>query len=387
MAGKQSKESSKPSSARLNIIYIIYILRQYTDEQHPMSITEITDRLNKEFAHISERDIFMSNDTVGRTLDAYMDERSIQNEYSMSSPFVPIRSSYISLGFRIVCVKEQGRRLYYYRNDLEDAEIRILMDSVKTCSYLAEEDVINITQKLIALQPRTFQSYKYYEKDDKVRDENSLLMMNVDSFNEILRNKKCARITYCNYDLNKELVPRKGYPKVIRPVSMMWSNGYYYLVAYSKKYQNTINYRMDRITDVEEVDEINDAIQDGMDPAWYRLKHPIMFGGKTEKIKMLCRDTGKNYIMNVIMDYFGRLAKVRPAADKELLKYTGRTASEHREEGSAWIEVTMEASVEGAEMLAFQYCEDCLIISPESSRKRLLQKMQNGANLYRDQDF
>ena len=373
------KEATKPGAARLNFIYIIYVLRQYTDELHPMSIAEITGQVNKEFLQLSERKIFMSSDTVSRTLDAYMGGGSIPDE-DPSDPFTP-------LGFRIECLREQGKRLYYYKSDFENAEIRILIDSIKTCSYLATEDVVNIVQKLINLQPKTFEYYKHYKEEQKVRDEDSLLIQNVDYFNEIIRNKNCARITYCNYDLNRKLVPREGYPRVIRPVSMMWSNGFYYLLAYSEKYQNTVNYRMDRITEVEEVPVANTDIQDEMNPARYRLRHPIMFSGKMEQIKVLCRDTGRNYIMNVIMDYFGMLARVRVAADEVVLKYTGHTVPEYREEGVTWVEVTVEASVEGVEMWASQYCEDCLIISPESSRQKLLQKLQRGAGLYRNYEM
>ena len=374
MAGKQNKEPSKPGTARLNFIYIVYVLRQFTDELHPMNIAEITRQVNKEFAQISERNIFMSSDTVSRTLDTYVDGGGIPDEDPLD-PFTP-------LGFHIECLREQGKKLYYYKNDFDDAEIRILIDSVKTCSYLAAEDVVNIVQKLINLQPKTFENYRHYREDCEVRDENSLLIQNVDFFNEIIRNKSCARITYCNYDWNRKLVPREGYPRVIRPVSMMWSNGFYYLLAYSEKYQNTVNYRMDRITEVEEIPVANSDTQDDMNPAHYRLRHPVMFSGRMERIKILCRDSGRNYIMNVIMDYFGKLAKVRIAADEVVLKYTGRASSEFREEGIIWLEVTVEASVEGVEMWASQYCEDCLIISPESARERLLQKLQNGVGLY-----
>lgn len=342
MVRKQMKEPSKPGTARLNFIYIIYVLRQYTDELHPMSIAEITKQVNKEFVQISERNIFMSSDTVSRTLDTYVDGGNIPDEDPLD-PFTP-------LGFRIECLREQGKKLYYYKNDFDDAEIRILIDVIKTCSYLATEDVVNIVQKLINLQPKTFEHYKHYKEESVVRDENSLLIQNVDCFNEIIRNKNCARITYCNYDLNRKLVPREGYPRVIRPVSMMWSNGFYYLLAYSEKYQNTVNYRMDRITEVEEVPIANADIQDEMNPAQYRLRHPVMFSGRMEHIKILCRDTGRNYIMNVIMDYFGKLARVKTAADEVVLKYTGRTASEYRGEGITWLEVTVEASVEGVEM-------------------------------------
>lgn len=72
-----------------------------------------------------------------------MDGGNIPDE-NPSDPFTP-------LGFRIECLREQSKRLYYYKSYFENAEIRILIDSIKTCSYLATEDVVNIVQKLINL--------------------------------------------------------------------------------------------------------------------------------------------------------------------------------------------------------------------------------------------
>ena len=45
---------------RLNALYIIQILKKYSSAQHPLSISEITDYVNKEFYRdkdLSEHDV------------------------------------------------------------------------------------------------------------------------------------------------------------------------------------------------------------------------------------------------------------------------------------------------------------------------------------------
>ena len=84
------------------------------------------------------------------------------------------------------------------------------------------------------------------------RDEDSLLLMNIDYLSEIIENQNRARIEYCYYNEEKKLVTRPGYPKEVEPLTLMWGNGYYYMLAYNEKYGSIVNYRVDRIRDIRQ---------------------------------------------------------------------------------------------------------------------------------------
>ena len=96
-----------------------------------------------------------------------------------------------------------------------------------------------------------------------------MLLLNIEELNRIINNRNSANITYCYYDMEKNLVPRAGYPKVIEPIHLMWSNGYYYLLAYNEKYQSIVSMRIDRITDIEEVEIENTHRVENFDPVQY----------------------------------------------------------------------------------------------------------------------
>ena len=380
----------KPESSRLNLFYILQILEHYSDENHPLSVAEITDKVNTEFGYLSVTNTVMSVDTVKRTLEELTDKI-----FQTGVDYEELTHKY---GYYIYCVMkkddrympyctEEGKlapkKYYYLEDDLKTAEIVTLKDAIETYSYFSEEDITEIVRKLTSLRPTSFPKGRYIDIAKNERDENSLLLMNIDALNDIIIHRNCAKINYCVYNIRKELVPRSGYPKVIEPMHLMWSNGYYYLLAYNEKYQNIVSYRVDRITDIEEVNIKSSHSSDNFNPVQYRHEHPIMYGGERNRFVVLCRDTGKNNIMNIIMDTFGRNVRITEADEDLVKKHLGDRISEEKTEDTRWLCLTVEATPGGMELWAAQYCQDCVIISPEESRERVKQRLLTGLEYYK----
>lgn len=369
----------KPENSRLNLFYILYALKKNTDEEHPVSATELSKLINDEFGYLSVTGKAISHDTVKRTLDDF-----IEKIFPIEANMQEYKQKY---GYYIGCIteaKEENKsyKYYYYASDFSLAEIRTLKDAIETYNYFSEEDITDIITKLIRIRPKSFPKDKYYDVAKMDREEDSLLLMNIDILNEIINRKNKARIIYCAYDINKKLVPRSGYPKVVEPIHLMWSNGYYYLLINNKKHSNIVSLRVDRITFIEEVEGDNEKSSERFNPVQYRFEHPIMYAGDKEKMVLLCRDTEKDYIMNTIMDVFGKSARVTKAEDEILQKYLGADGSSFEKEGINWLKVTVEAATSGVELWATQYCDECIIISPEESRIRVKERLKSGLDYY-----
>lgn len=372
----------KTESSRLNLFYILHVLANYTDEEHPMSLSEIKNRVDEEFNFLSSTDVVMSADTVKRTMEELTDKIFVSGEDDKQKYGYSIRYLMKKDG-KYAPYKEKDdeqppKRYYYYDSNLTGAELLIIKDAIETYSYFSEEDIAEIIRKLIKLRPQSFPKGSYYDAARENRDEDSLLLMNIDDLNRIINNKNDASITYCHYNTEKRLVPRPGYPKIIKPMHLMWSNGYYYLLAYNEKYKDIVSMRIDRITEIEEVPSEDNPQAEQFNPVQYRYSHPIMFGGEKETIVMLWRDTGRNYIMNTIMDIFGKNAKVTKAPMELVKKYLPESQTQDED----WLKVTVEAAVGGVELVAAQYCGDCVIISPERLRERVKQKLTQGLKNY-----
>ncbi|MDD7641014.1 MAG: WYL domain-containing protein [bacterium] len=383
--------ATKPDSSRLNTFYILYVLANYSDEEHPLSVSDIGKRVDEEFGYLTATGPLISSDTVKRTLEELTEKIFVSgiDDEMISHRF----------GYFIYCVMKQGERFvpyhaaegkqapkkyYYYESSLKTGEIITLKDAVETYSFFSEEDITDIVRKIIKLRPLSFSRRRYYDAAGEDRDENSLLLMNIEELNEIIHNRNCAQIMYCYYDTDKKLIPRDGYPKTIEPIHLMWSNGYYYLLAYNEKYQTIVSFRVDRITDIEEVEIENTHRVEQFNPVQYRHEHPIMFGGKKERIVLLCRDTGKNYIMNMIVDVFGKKVKVSEASEELVKEVTGHSVGEEREQGKRWLKVVLEAAVGGVELWATQYCNDCVVVSPEELRISVKERLERGLRFYKE---
>lgn len=381
--------ANKPDSSRLNVFYILHVLANYSDEEHPLSVSDIARHVNKEFGYLSISGTIISADTVKRILEELTDKIFI--------PGMDDEEVAYHFGYFLYCVMKQGeqfqpyhtsgegqmpKKYYYYENSLKTSEIVTLKDAIETYSFFSEEDITDLVRKIIKLRPLAFSNSKYYDTAGEDRDENSLLLMNIEELNEIIHNRNYARIIYCYYDMQKNLVPRKGYPKVVEPLNLMWSNGYYYLLAYNEKYQTVISYRVDRITDIEEVEIENTHRVEQFNPVQYRHEHPIMFGGKKERITLLCRDTGKNYVMNMIVDVFGKKVQVSRASDKLVKAVTGYSVHEEQKRGNHWFKVVLEAAVGGVELWATQYSNDCVVVSPENLRAKVRERLERGCLYY-----
>lgn len=374
-----NNHSNKTEQSRLNILYIIFTLKKYTNDEHPMSVQEITTKINQDFGYLTVNDKIISTDTVKRTLETLF---TLLFDSTMESLPKKIQD----YGFIIYCVMKtpngfetyqqniEGKnpqKYYYYQSIFTNAEVTTLIDAVETYNYFSDDDVMELISKLIKLQPLSYASEEYINSNPTVKDNDSLVILNVDFLDQIIDNKKCAKITYCSYNYLKELVPKKGYPKIIEPLSLMWSNGYYYLLAYHPDYQSIVNYRIDRITEIEMIDQTPSHALQNFDSSRYRLEHPVMYGGQCQEIVFLCCQTKHNQIMNIIMDIFGKLAHISPATDTDLLKYVGHDSSYFQQQGKTWYRVSVHSTIGGAELWATQYCNDCILIKPESSSKRL----------------
>jgi predicted DNA-binding transcriptional regulator YafY len=380
--------AAKTESSRLNIFYILYVLSCDSDEEHPLSVAEIKDRVDDEFGYLSASGQVISADTVKRTLEELTDKLF---------PEGAVEKCRNRFGYYIYCVMKQGnifvpyregdgkqapKKYYYYENHLTTAELLTLKDAVETYSFFSEEDITGLIQKILKLRPRSFPKTKYYDVAREERDEDSLLLMNIGELNRIIQNRNGAKITYCAYGIDKKLTPRPGYPKVIEPIHLMWSNGYYYLLAYHEKYQTMISLRVDRITEIEEVEIENTHRVEKFNPVQYRHEHPVMYGGEIQTVVLLCRDTGKNYMMNTIIDVFGKNARVTVAKDEFVAEHLKRDAAKDRKDGVTWLKVTIETTIGGAELWATQYCSDCVIVSPAESGERVRQRLLLGLSYY-----
>lgn len=407
--------NNRQKESRLNLLYIFLTLKNHSSAAHPMSISEIRDKANETFTNNGES-ISLNTTTISRLLEPF---RCNENFHFLSDGPASDYSDPYNFGYNLYCVVKDGdtyksiddaeardfedsgksthqTRYYYIESIFNDAELRTLIDAVEIYNYFSPEDIKDLTQKLLHISPQSSLIQRHIVPDKSITSPESMVLNNIEDFNRMITQHKLAKIIYYNYGFtgakHLEPVERSGYPRIIRPVSMMWSNGNYYLIAMmgpSPKFTPT-NLRMDRILICSELDATPqewDALQppEHISPSFYRLNHPVMFGGKEEDICMLCRQTEYNGMMNALMDTFGSLATYRLATKEELQEHLSYGINyqpkEPKKEGT-WIHVHIKTTTGGVELFATQYCRNCKVISPQSVVDRVKHNLEIGSIFY-----
>ena len=284
---------------KILIINILDILKRYTDENHRLSQKDIVDILKTEYNMTVDRK------AVKRNLINLMDF-GYEIEYSESVRMTPnsktgeLEETYVLSDFYLV-------------RDFTDSELRLLMDSLLFSKHLPYHQCRELIGKLEGLSNQYFKSRTNYIRtipDLSLHPQQ--LFYTIDVLDEAIRKGKKVSFTYNEYGTDKKLHPRKdsnGNTRVyiVNPYQIAATNGRYYLICNYDKYDNISNYRMDRITNIQILDEpmkpakLVKGLEHGFDLPKHMAEHLYMFGGESGVVTF----RAQKYILNDIMDWFG----------------------------------------------------------------------------------
>lgn len=214
---------------KIKLLKLYELLRQETDEQHPMTTMTIIDRLNK-IGISCER----------RTLAKDM---AILNEQGYE------------VMFRWVG-KEKG----YYIEDRSFSvpELKILIDAVQAASFITDKKTSELIEKIADLggghRADILKSNMVCFNTRKHSNES--IYYNVGFLEDAIQQQK--KIIFCYFDLNEhgeKVYRREGHHYVVEPIGLVFNEDNYYLMVYSARHNGTANYRVDRMDKVEVIDE------------------------------------------------------------------------------------------------------------------------------------
>lgn len=370
--------------ARENTLYVIAILKENSDKDHPLTASQIQEQIKTTYfsGHPEEAP---NPSTISRSLDSLMSY--VYEEYSDHELCDPLR-----LGFQIVCCvknkdgsfrpfqKEDGNNkkspkcYYYYKSLFDVSEISLLTSSLEAYNFFSAEDTAGLVSKLTSLSPRALSSYhgKNYENDTRADNRFSYTLENVATLQELIHNGQFAEITNGYYDVNHKLVQARE-PQVIRPLKLLFNNGYYYLVAsvHSKREDNyfTIHYRIDRICEINPYDPspAEKASYPAMDPgdaATYRLHHPLMFGDELTHAEFQVKNTP--FMLNALYDFFGNDARITPIQGND-----------------KWLSVKIKNAAKGGiKLFATEYCSGVVLLKPDDLAQKVKSELTEGLSRY-----
>ena len=270
-------------------IKILDILSMNTDEDHKMSAAELVSRLKEE--------------------GISTEKKSLKYDIALLNKY----------GHEVMV--ERSEQIYYYVEDrkFDIPELKILIDAIQCANFITESKSKELTMKIGNLAG----SYKgellthntAYQNEHKKTNEQIFYIIN----NIELAIQKGKKITFKYFDngLDGSKVFRKdGALYVINPVKFTINDNKYYLVCYSDKHKNLTTYRVDRMSNVEILEEDRTKNNAATNEEVIKFLDGLfdMFGGKKESIVLRCDKTSK--IIEIINDEFGRNKSIIREDDK-----------------------------------------------------------------------
>lgn len=328
-------------SSKERLLKLMDIFQNETNEEKKLSIDDISNMLKVEYSK--------------ETHEFKVDKKTIKSDIN----------KLIDSGFNIdVCIEKKGKKVYYYFGEALDMyEIRILLDAVYSAKSLTDKERNNLIKKIKSLTNKgnsEIYDSKLYISHQPIVSENTYLKYYLDKVHKAIFKRNKLRFQYGNYDTDKNFnIHHNGDFYIVCPYNLVWSNDFYYLVAYDEKKKKIINYRVDRMRKVE-VEKEDFQIDDEFDINAYLKSCFNMYPGQVDTVEIKF----VNKLINAIIDRFGKEVAIVNKDDKTFT-------------------IRFEAAVnEGLLRWILNWGADAEIISPQYLKNMLKKEIDRMSRIY-----
>ena len=294
---------------KIVILYILTILKKYTDVNHPMTQQEIADKLRDEYG------VEVNRATVKRNLadliDAGYDIGCTEVTRTHIDPKTGEKEE------NTICTDR------YYEHDFTESELHMLIDGLlfsRSVPYKPRKELI---EKLGNLSSSWFSKrMRHVHSMSADSPQNRNLFLNIEVLDEAIAEGKQVEVVYGYYGTDLELhesLNEDGSVKkqLLNPYQLVASEGKYYLICNNDKYSNAANYRIDRIMDIRKLDtpvkpkNRVEGLENGLKVQDYLYQNVGMFTGEPERVEF----TVPKKHVSLVIDYFGRHASFHEQPD------------------------------------------------------------------------
>ena len=308
-------------------ICLLEILKEYSDENHILSMREIISKINIRYGLTPDR-------------------RTIYSAFE----------ALIELGYDVSLYKDNGKGYYLLDRDLEASEAHLLSDAICAFPFISERQTANLMNKVQSLvsvhERKHIKNLMVMRSDQKTL--NKVVFYNIEVLDEAIEKKIKVKFDYLEYGTDKQLHKRREKKYVVNPYGMVYSNEHYYLICIMENKENLSMYRIDRIQNIEITDLTLDEREKDFDPKKAVKNTVYAFTGEIDTVEMLV-DPKK---LSDVIDKFG-------------------TNIEIAENDDGRLKITLKASLMGMKYWALQYLEYVEIVKPITLRNEIIDLIKN----------
>ena len=267
----------KSPKQKLKLLYLMQMLLEKTDEEHPISMEQIIKGL-------------AASDVSAERKSIYDDIESLR-----------------LYGLDIKMTKSRPGGYFLASRDFELPELKLLVDSVQASQFITEKKTLQLIQKLeklcSAYEAQLMRRQVYVS--GRIKHMNESIYYSVDAIHNGIADGKQITFKYFEYTPEKEKEYRHGGQLYqISPFALMWDNENYYLIGYDSIAGFIKHYRVDRMESIS-VTELDREGQEAFlahDMSKDTRRNFAMYGGEEVRVEM----EFENHLVGVVMDRFGK---------------------------------------------------------------------------------
>lgn len=326
-------------NGKLKILYIVDILKKYSDEEHPLNATEICNYLEDYGINAERKAIYDDIENL------------------------------IFYGYDIIKTRSPRSGVFLASREFELPELYLLTDAVQSADFITPKKTRELVNKLDAMmsdeQAKVREKSTYIEYNHKC--DNEEIYISIDALRQAIENGKKVTLRYLSRHLadGRNITTAEKNFKV-SPYALIWTDDHYYLVCNNEKYNNLMHLRLDRMKSVSETEETARHFSecsdytDKFDTADYISKAFNMFGGALTEIELRCSEN----ILEQVVDRFSDKIHI---IDRENGKFCFRIKALLSEGLIGWL---------------MQFGAEIEVMSPPELRNQIKEKIKEMANLY-----
>ena len=326
----------RSANQKLKILYILELLRRSSDENHPVSMRQILDRLE--------------------SLGVPAERKSVYDDIEALRLF----------GLDIEKTGGNNAGYYLASREFELPELKLLVDAVQSSRFITSKKTLSLIKKLECLcsehEARSLRRQVFIA--NRIKSMNESIYYNVDKIHNGISLDRQIAFKYFEYSVSKERVARRGgIEYVVSPIALTWDDKNYYLIAYDGEAGMVKHYRVDKMTGIRTISEKRrpEAELHSRDVADYSNKVFGMFTGEETAVRVRFH----NHLADAVIDRFGTDIRMIPISDAEF-------------------EATVSVAV-SPQFLAWIYGfgADAVIVSPPEVAAKMKKQLAETAALYK----
>lgn len=269
-----------------NILYILNVLKKYSDEEHKLSISEIRKKINEKY----EIDI---------------DPRTIRRNINLLQQ---------KFGYDISTYND-NKIGYYITNDpetdFEPGEIRAIIDTFSYSSFIEPRIAKSIIKKCKNLQTiyenAKIKDYRIYSPKGKTN--NIEVIKNIEDIANSIMNKNKITFEYWKYLINGNKIEKQIVSKpIVSPYALVYDKQQFYMLGIKEGNKELYHYRLDRIKNLIELEEKIKIKMTEKDIEHYADSSVEVFSGNEVQIEAECNE----YLLGEVMEKFGKNVEIKP---------------------------------------------------------------------------